>query len=257
MPSEKKIYFLSDSHLGVPNRSESKKRENLLIQWFNRYGFEAEAIYLLGDIFDFWFEYRWVVPKGYVRLLGKIAEITDKGIPVHYFTGNHDMWAFNYFEQELGVVMHRNPLFVDLLGKSFCIGHGDGLGPGDMGYKLLKSIFACKVCQKLFSYLHPGFGMGVAMYLSKKSRIANKKKPEVFKGEDQEFLVQFCRNTLKEKNVDYFVFGHRHLPLNIEVAPGVRYLNTGDWVNHFSYAEFDGKHMEIKNFKANQPIIIK
>lgn len=251
MPAEKKIYFLSDSHLGVPDASSSRFREKLMLEWFDRYGQNAKAIYLLGDIFDFWFEYRSVVPKGYVRLLGKIAGITDKGIPVHYFTGNHDMWAFGYFEEELGVKMHRKAIYTNLGGKEFCIGHGDGLGPGDHGYKLLKAFFSCRVCQRLFSFLHPGFGMRLAMFFSRKSRMANQKKPEVFKGEEQESLVHYCRDVLRERKVDYFVFGHRHLPLNIEVAPGVHYVNTGDWVNHFTFAEFDGDKIELKAFKPD------
>jgi UDP-2,3-diacylglucosamine hydrolase len=252
MPAEKKIYFLSDSHLGVPDKAQSRFRENLMVKWFDQYAHTAKEIYLLGDIFDFWFEYRRVVPKGYVRLLGKIAEIADRGIPVHYFTGNHDMWAFDYFEKELGVIIHRKNLFTELSGKKFCIGHGDGLGSGDTGYKLLKIIFSCRFCQKLFAFLHPGFGIGMAEFFSKKSRIANQKTPEVFVSEDKESLVHYCRDILRNRNVDFFVFGHRHLPLNIEVVPGVHYVNTGDWVTHFTFAEFDGETIDLKTFKPDK-----
>lgn len=249
MRKRRKIYFLSDSHLGVPSAEKSRKREKLLVSWLDDAAGDAQTIFLLGDIFDFWFEYRTVVPKGFVRLLGKIASLTDKGIEVHYFTGNHDMWAFGYFEKELGVTMHRKPFQTELLGKSFYIGHGDGLGPGDHGYKLLKAFFSCRFCQKLFSFLHPGFGMGLARFFSARSRIANKNNPEVFHGKEKESLYQFCKKVLQSQHVDYFVFGHRHLPLDLDVAPGVRYINTGDWVKYFSYAVFDGSGMELKTFR--------
>lgn len=249
MSAKKNTYFLSDSHLGAPDAVKSRKREQLLIQWFDEYGIEAKEIFLLGDIFDFWFEYSTVVPKGFVRLLGKIASVTDRGVPVHFFTGNHDMWAYDYFEKELGVVMHRQAVEKSIQGKNFLIGHGDGLGPGDKGYKLLKTVFACRVCQKLFSFLHPGFGMRMAMFFSRKSRLANEKKPEIFKGPEHESLVHYCIEELKTRNIDYFVFGHRHLPLKIEVAPGVYYVNTGEWLSQFSFACFDGEKMSLHYFK--------
>lgn len=249
MPTGKKFYFLSDSHLGVPTPQLSRQRETMLVNWLNEYSPSAEAIYLLGDIFDFWFEYKKVVPKGYVRLLGKIATITDRGIPVHYFAGNHDMWVFDYFHDELGVNIYKKPIDTILFGKHFRIGHGDGLGPGDHAYKMMKKVFACPVCQKLFSYLHPGFGIGLAEFFSKKSRIANKKKPDVFKGEQNEFLVQYCKDVLKKNQIDYFVFGHRHLPLKIEVSPGTYYINTGEWLTNFSFASFDGTEMTLNYYK--------
>lgn len=247
--SVKKIYFLSDSHLGAPDPVRSREREHLLLQWFDEVGSGAQEIYLLGDILDFWFEYSTVVPKGFVRLLGKIAAMTDRGIPVHYFTGNHDMWAFTYFEKELGVAMHRKPLEKSIEGKKFLIGHGDGLGPGDRGYKLLKAFFACRFCQKMFSFIHPGLGMRIAMFFSRKSRLANEKKPETFKGEEHESLVHYCRNQLKTRDIDFFVFGHRHLPLKIEIEPGVYYVNTGEWLSQFSYASFDGKNMSVHHYR--------
>lgn len=249
MPTGKKFYFLSDSHLGVPTSQLSRQREALLVNWLDEYSHSAEAIYLLGDIFDFWFEYKKVVPKGYVRLLGKIASITDRGIPVHYFAGNHDMWIFDYFQDELGVNVYKKPIDAILFGKHFRIGHGDGLGPGDHAYKLMKKIFSCRFCQKLFSYLHPGFGIGLAQYFSKNSRLANNKKPDVFKGEQNEYLVQYCKDVLKTKHIDYFVFGHRHLPLKIEVLPGTYYINTGEWLTNFSFASFDGNDMTLNHYK--------
>ncbi len=246
--NKKYTYFVSDAHLGIPSYDKSLEREKLLVQWLDQIKEDAAEIYLLGDIFDFWFEYKTVVPRGFVRFFGKIAEITDAGTPVHYFTGNHDMWIFSYFEKELGVVMHRKPLEKSINGKHFFIAHGDGLGPGDQGYKLLKKVFANRVCQTLFSWLHPGFGTSLALYFSRRSRLANGKNDEKFMGEDKEYLISFCKHTIRTKNIHYFIFGHRHLPLDIEIGPKTRYINTGDWVNHFSYAVFDGEKLSLNYF---------
>ncbi len=247
--SEKnKIYFISDAHLGAPDYESSLKREKLLVQWLDQVKQDATEIYLLGDIFDFWFEYKSVVPKGYVRLLGKIAEITDAGIPVHYFTGNHDMWIFTYFEKELGVTMYRKPIERVINGKLLFIAHGDGLGPADYGYKFLKKIFSSNVCQKLFSWIHPGIGTSLALYLSRKSRIANGAKDEIYLGEDKERLIIFCKDKIKTKPYNFFIFGHRHLPLDIKIGPDSQYINIGEWVKSFSYAVFDGNSIQIKYF---------
>jgi UDP-2,3-diacylglucosamine hydrolase len=244
----KKIYIVSDSHLGVPSWSASLEREKLLVKWLEKASADAAAIFLLGDIFDFWFEYKTVVPKGYVRLLGKLAEIADKGIAVHFFTGNHDMWVFDYFQKELGLIVHRNPLEISLGGKEFFLAHGDGLGPGDNGFKLMKKIFSNRLCQRIFSWLHPGVGTSIATYFSRKSRIANGKTDEIFLGQDKERLIVFCKQILKEKHFDYFIFGHRHLPIDIRIAPKSRYINTGDWVTQFSYAVFDGNDLKLHSF---------
>jgi UDP-2,3-diacylglucosamine hydrolase len=249
LPENKKIYFVSDAHLGVPDHKSSLKREKLLVQWLDQIKVDAAEIFLLGDIFDFWFEYKSVVPKGFVRLLGKIAEISDSGIPVHYFTGNHDLWAFDYFEKELGVKIYRKPVERKFNDKLFFIGHGDGLGPGDLGYKFLKKVFSNKISQMLFSWLHPGIGTSMALYFSRKSRIANGPKDEIFLGEENERLISFCKETLKSKKFHFFMFGHRHLPLDIEVGPESRYINIGEWVKTFSYAVFDGNNIHINYFQ--------
>ena len=242
-----KIYFASDLHLGVPNREKSLVREKLFVQWLDEIKNDAEAIYLVGDIFDFWFEYKKAVPKGYVRLLGKLAEISDSGIPIHIFTGNHDMWLFDYLEDEINAHIYRKPIEISMKGKRFFISHGDGLGPGDNGYKLIKKIFKNKLCQWLFERIHPNLGISIAQYWSKKSRIANGEKDESYYGE-KEWLTQFCKEKMKAIEVDYFIFGHRHLPLEVDLGNNTIYINLGEWVNYNSYAVFDGKRLELKRY---------
>ena len=242
-----KIYFASDLHLGVPNKEKSLVREKLFVQWLDEIKTDAEAIFLVGDIFDFWFEYKKAVPKGYVRLLGKLAEISDSGIPIHIFTGNHDMWLFDYLEGEINAHIHREPIEISLKEKHFFIGHGDGLGPGDNGYKLIKKIFKNKLCQWLFERIHPNLGISIAQYWSKKSRIANGEKDESYHGE-KEWLTQFCKEKMKTIDVDFFIFGHRHLPIEVNLGKNTTYINLGEWVNYNSYAVFDGKKLELKRY---------
>ncbi len=249
MDPNKKIYFISDFHLGVPDYAKSLEREKLIVKWLDEIKKDASEIFLVGDVFDFWFEYKTAVPKGFVRLLGKLAEITDSGIPVHFFTGNHDMWAFDYLPKEIGVTLHKEPIARKFGEKKFFIGHGDGLGPKDYGYKFIKKVFASKICQWLFARLHPNLGIGVAQYWSRKSRIANGTKDEVFHGDENERLAIFSREILKKEHFDYFIFGHRHLPLDISVGEKSRYINLGEWVNYYSYAVFDGDEVELKYYK--------
>ncbi|MBP6426852.1 MAG: UDP-2,3-diacylglucosamine diphosphatase [Bacteroidia bacterium] len=245
MKPGKKIYFASDFHLGVPTYEKSLEREHKIVKWLDSIKADAEELYLLGDVFDFWFEYRTVVPRGYVRLLGKLAELSDSGIKIHYFIGNHDMWTFDYLEKELNVIIYRVPIEISYNGKAFYIGHGDGLGPGDHGYKFIKKVFASKVCQWLFARLHPNFGIGIANYFSKKSRIATGTTDEKFLGEEKEWLVIYSKEILAKKHFDYLIFGHRHLPLDIKIDSS-RYINLGDWIQYFTYGVFDGAEFELK-----------
>jgi len=245
--SRNKIYFASDSHLGVPDYASSLVREKIFVRWLDSIKVDASELYLLGDIFDFWFEYRHAVPKGYVRLLGKLAELSDSGIQIHFFTGNHDMWMFGYLTKEMNIDIYRAPIEREVNGKMFFIGHGDGIGPADYGYKFIKKVFSNKVCQWLFARLHPNFGLWLIKYLSRKSRIANGNTDEVFLGEEKERLIQFVRDNEKTKHHDYYIFGHRHLPLDLQIE-NARYLNLGDWVTHFTYAEWDGEKLELKKF---------
>lgn len=242
-----KIFFASDFHLGAPNYEESLTRERKIVRWLEAKKPEMEALYLMGDLFDFYFEWKKVVPKGYVRLLGKLAELTDSGIPVHYWVGNHDMWIGNYLEQEVGVQMHYHPEVHRLKDKVFYLAHGDGLGPGDQGYKMLKKVFRSPLSIKAYSLLHPSFSTWLANFFSTKSRQAH--APDNWLGEEQEFLVVHSRNLLKQRHVDYFVYGHRHLPMVRELQPERYYVNLGDWLQHFTYGEFDGKSFELKRYE--------
>lgn len=244
----KKIYFISDFHLGAPDHAQSLKREKKIVQFLDRIEPELGQLFIVGDLFDFWYEYKTVVPKGYVRLLGKLASLTDKGIPVHFFVGNHDMWMDGYFEKELNIPVYQEEKRFEFNGKKFLIGHGDGLGPGDHGYKFIKKIFRNPVCKWLFGALHPSWGMGIANYMSRKSRAATGQADEVFLGEENEWLIQYCREALKKESFDYMIFGHRHLPIDFKLNERSRYINLGDWLRYDSYAVFDGKDLRLEYY---------
>jgi UDP-2,3-diacylglucosamine hydrolase len=246
----KKIYFASDFHIGVPNHEASQARERKIVRWLQKIEEDACAIFLVGDIFDFWFEYKKVVPKGAIRLLGKLAELQDKGIDIHFFVGNHDIWMFDYFPRELGFTVHHKPLQIELKGKHFFIGHGDGLGPGDYGYKRLRKFFTNRLCQWLFKWLHPDLGIRLASFSSSTSRSAQT-EPEHFLGTEKEWLLIYSNHKLKQlPNVDYFIFGHRHLPLDVLLEnKQSRYLNLGEWLNYCTYAVFDGIDLKLKAFE--------
>ena len=254
---DKKIYFLSDFHLGAPDYDSSLKREKLIVQFLDEIKYKASEIFLVGDMFDFWYEYRRVVPKGYVRLLGKLAEISDMGIPMHFFVGNHDMWMKDYFLKELNIPVYFEPKEFERNGKKFFIGHGDGLGPGDHGYKRLKKVFRNTACQWLFGVLPPYVGMGLANYMSRRSRAQTGASEEVFLGEDNEWLIIFCNDRLNGKFFDYFIFGHRHLPIDYRLKDNSRYINLGDWIRYFTYAEFDGQDLILKSYTGNDHKIIR
>lgn len=249
MNTRTNIYFASDFHLGAPNDEESLKREKRIVNWLDEIKVDAKEIYLVGDIFDFWFEYKHAIPKGFVRLQGKIAELTDSGIPVYAFTGNHDMWMFDYLPKELGIQLLKGNIKRTYNGKKFLIGHGDGLGPGDYGYKFIKKVFANKLCQWAFARIHPNLGMGIANYWSKKSRKVNAEHDEKFLGEENEWLAIFAKDYLKKEHIDYFIFGHRHLPLEIKLNEKSTYINLGEWIKYNSYAVFDGNELILKYFK--------
>ncbi len=249
IPEGKKIYFSSDNHLGAPTSEASLPREKKFVRWLDTVKDDAAAIFLLGDLFDFWFEYKTVVPRGFVRVLGKLAEISDSGIPIYFFVGNHDLWMRDYFEKELNIPVYRDPKEFTFNGKSFFIGHGDGKGPGDKGYKRMKKVFTNPFFKWLFRWLHPELGMRLAQHLSVKNKIISGDEDKKFLGEEKEWLALYARRKLEEKHYDYFVFGHRHLPMEIEIGPGSTYFNLGDWITHFSYGVFDGTKFELLEFK--------
>lgn len=244
----KKIYFLSDFHLGAPDRDSSLAREKKVVAFLESIRHDAAEIFIVGDIFDFWFEYKTVVPRGYTRLFGKLAELSDAGIKLHVFVGNHDMWMHNYFQEELNIPVYFEPQIFNWNGKQFFIGHGDGLGPGDHGFKFIKKIFRNPVCQYLFGLLHPNWGIGLANYFSRKSREKTGNSDELFLGADKEWLIIFSKEYLQKSKIDFFVFGHRHYPIDYVLSEESRYINLGDWIRNFTYASFDGKEMELKNW---------
>jgi len=248
IPAGKKIYFLSDFHLGVPNAATSLEREKLIVRFLDEIFDQTAALFIVGDMFDFWYEYKKVVPKGYVRLLGKLASFTDAGIPVHFFVGNHDMWMKDYFQQELGIPVYFEPKDFEFNGLKLHIGHGDGLGPGDHKYKMLKKVFRNPVCQWLFGIIPSRIGIGTADYFSQKSRAATGQTEEVFLGEEKEWLITYSKEVLQQKKVDFFVFGHRHLPIDFRLTDSSRYINLGDWIHFFTYAAFDGQEMIVRSY---------
>ena len=246
---DKKLFFASDFHLGAPNAQESKIREQKIIRWLDQIADEAAAIMLVGDIFDFWFEYGQVIPKGFIPFISKISQLRDRGIPILFFTGNHDLWMKDYFTTELGIPVYSHPIELSVAGKKFLVGHGDGLGPGDHTYKLLKKVFTNPFAQWLFKWLHPDLGIGLAKAWSGHSRISNTAKNENhFLGED-EWLWQYCKEVENRFHHDYYVFGHRHLPLELVVGDSSMYYNLGEWVSQFTYLEFDGLAPKLQKFE--------
>ncbi len=248
LPEGKKIYFSSDNHLGAPTAEASKPREQKFIAWLDEVKEDAAAIFLLGDLFDFWFEYKTVVPKGFVRVLGKLAEIRDSGIPIHFFVGNHDLWMHGYFEEELNIPVYHTPKEFVFNETRFFIGHGDGKGPGDKGYKRMKKVFVNPFSKWLFRWLHPDIGVRLAQHLSVKNKLISGDEDQQFLGEENEWLAQYAKRKLESKHYDYFVFGHRHLPMEIKVGENSTYFNLGDWINHYTYGVFDGEKFELKEF---------
>jgi UDP-2,3-diacylglucosamine hydrolase len=257
LPAGKKVFFLSDFHLGAPNANASLVREKLIVKFLNEVKEEAAAIFIVGDVFDFWYEYKRVVPKGYVRLLGKLAELSDAGIQLHFFVGNHDMWMKDYLASELGTPVYYGPQEFTFNNKTFYVGHGDGLGPGDHGYKALKKLFRNPLAQWGFGIIPTRIGIGVADYFSRKSRAATGSSEEIFLGEDKEWLIIYSKELLAQKMRNYFVFGHRHLPIDFRLTSESRYINLGDWISFFTYAVFDGEEMQLKSYTGQEAKIIR
>ncbi|MFC2110280.1 UDP-2,3-diacylglucosamine diphosphatase [Bacteroidota bacterium] len=244
-----KIYFASDQHFGAPTPEKSKIREEKFVHWLNVVKKDADVIFLLGDLFDFWFEYKTVVPKGFIRVLGKLAELRDSGIQIHFFVGNHDLWMNDYFEKELNIPVYHQPKEFTFNNKTFLIGHGDGLGPGDHGYKRMKKVFTNPICKWFFRWLHPDLGVGLAQHLSVKNKLISGDEDVVFLGEENEWLIQYSKEILETKHYNYFVFGHRHLPMTLKIGENSEYVNLGDWISYFTYGLFDGDSMKVVPFE--------
>lgn len=251
---QKKIYFLSDFHFGAPTKEISRERELQVCSLLDHIKESCRELYLVGDVFDFWFEYKTAVPRGYVRFLAKIAEFTDSGIPVKWFTGNHDMWIFDYLPEELGVQLYRKPIEAEYFGHTLLIGHGDGLGPGDVKYKLLKKIFASKTCQWLFARLHPNFGIGLANWSSYKSRKSTGTSDRIFLGKEDEWLYQYCLRKEDQKHHDFYIFGHRHLPLKLAIGSTSTYFNLGEWLHYNTFGILDENGFQLVQWKEQQII---
>ena len=250
IPEGKKIYFSSDNHLGAPTMEQSLPREKKFVAWLDHIKHDAAAIFLLGDLFDFWFEYKTVIPKGFTRTLGKLAEISDSGIPIYFFVGNHDLWMRDYFKTELNIEVFHKPQDFTFSQTTFLIGHGDGLGPGDKGYKRMKKVFTNPLSKWLFNWLHPDIGVKLAQYMSVKNKLISGDDDAKFLGEDNEWLVQYCKRKESQQHRDYYVFGHRHLPLEISINDTSKYINLGDWIQYYTYGVFDGNVLELKEFKG-------
>jgi len=246
--NNKKVYFASDQHFGAPTQKASLPREKKFVAWLDEIKKDAEAIFILGDLFDFWFEYKKVVPKGFVRVLGKLAEIRDNGTPIYFFVGNHDLWMNGYFETELNIPVFHSPQEFLINNKKFLIGHGDGLGPGDLGYKRMKKVFTFPLFKWMFKWLHPDLGVTLGQYMSVKNKLISGNEDAKYLGDENEWLVQYCKQKLTEKKYDYFVFGHRHMPLEIKLEENATYVNLGDWIQYFTYAVFDEGKMSITKY---------
>lgn len=246
----KNIYFLSDAHLGSLAIPHARMQERRVANFLDSIKHKAAAVYLLGDMFDFWHEYKTVVPKGYTRLLGKISELTDMGVEVHYFTGNHDLWMHDYLQLECGVTLHPRSSTLELYGSVFYLAHGDGLGTTDRKFKFLRAMFHNPVCQRLFAAVHPRWGMAFGLEWARRSRMKREDgKEPPYLGEDREELVIFAKDYLKSHpEINYFIFGHRHIELDLMLRRTTRLIILGDWISQFSYAVFDGEHLFLESF---------
>ncbi|MDD6209530.1 MAG: UDP-2,3-diacylglucosamine diphosphatase [Bacteroidales bacterium] len=250
MKERNKVYFASDFHLGSPSHKNVLDVERKLVRWLNSIADEAKAIYLLGDIFDFWYELRMAVPKGFTRVLGKLAELNDQGVEIHLFVGNHDVWMFDYLPKEIGAVIHTGSLLTRIEGKTFFLAHGDGLGERSFGFRFIRWVFHNKFCQRLYSSIHPRWSFALAQYLSRKSRENGEKREADYKGEQGEELISFAKKHLAENpEIDFFVFGHRHILLDMMLSHNSRLFILGDWIRYFSYLEFDGTNVSLEQFE--------
>lgn len=249
---KQKTFFITDAHLG--SGDDSRQRELDMVRWLQTIAPEAKRVIMLGDIFDFWFTYKQAVPRGFVRLMGTMAEMADRGIEFHFFIGNHDMWMFDYLEKEIGAVMYSEPTAMELEGKRFLLGHGDGMGNQDKSYNFLKWVFRNRFNQWLFAGIHPNIGFPIANRWSDSSRRKHSAADNGYLGDDREGIFLYCQKKQQEKldagvqPYDYFLFGHRHTPI-VRPLGTATYINVGNWIQNRDYAVFDGETCELKSFK--------
>ena len=246
LPQDQKVYFSSDQHFGAPDPESSREREKTFVKWLDEIKSDCHSLFIVGDLFDFWFEYKKVVPKGFVRVLGKLAELRDTGINVYLFVGNHDLWMRDYFPTEFDIPVFHQPQQLSINGSRVYLAHGDGLGPGDQGYKFMKKIFLNPICKRLFRALHPDLGVRLAQYLSLNNKLISGDADITFLGKEEEWLVQYSLEILEKEPFDYFIYGHRHLPMTIQLNDSSKYLNLGDWIQYNTYAVFDKGKIELK-----------
>jgi len=244
LPNPGNIFFASDFHLGLKTGSEPLERERRVVSWLEKIAPQAKEIYLVGDVFDFWWEYKLVVPRGFTRFLGTLSSMTDSGIRIHFFTGNHDMWTGDYLSGECGLIIHTAPLTVPFDEKIFHLAHGEGLGSRDLGYKILLSIFRNKPLRVMYSSLHPRLGVGFGHAWSLSSRLVKGISRE-YLGEEKEDLLRYAKEMAGKEKIDYFIFGHRHLALQLKLSNGPEVIFLGDWIRNSSYAEWDGKNLNF------------
>lgn len=253
----KPIYFLSDAHLGSLAIDHSRMHERRLVRFLDSIKHKAAAVYLLGDMFDFWYEYRYVVPRGYTRFLGKLSELTDMGVEVHFFTGNHDIWAYGYLEQECGVIIHRQPLTTEIYGRTFFLAHGDGLGDPDRKFRFIRSVFHNHLCQCLFSAIHPRWAMQFGLAWARHSRLKHARMEEpAYMGENREHLVLYTKQYIRSHpNIDFFLYGHRHIELDLQLTKRTRMMILGDWISQFTYAVYDGEHIFLGEYVEGESVM--
>jgi UDP-2,3-diacylglucosamine hydrolase len=257
MPDTHRIYFISDLHLGMFPQEKSFQREKLIVQWLEKIGKDATELWMLGDVFDYWFEYSKVVPRGYTRFLGKLASLSDKGVQIHLIPGNHDIWVNNYLAEEIGIEIHRNTLTRVWNKHPFLLGHGDGLDKSDFSYRVLQKIFKNRFIQWLYARIHPNGSTTFAHWWSKKSRLDHGAMEE-FLGVDKEHQIQFARKEIEiHPEIEYFIFGHRHIPFDIQIAENSRVVCLGDWIGNFTYGLFDGEEFQLKKYLEDKGTIIK
>lgn len=247
---KKNIYFISDAHLGSLAIEHRRTQERRLVSFLDAIKDKAEAIYMLGDMFDFWYEYRFTVPKGYTRFLGKVSELTDMGVEVHYFTGNHDIWAYRYLKEECGVKLHFKPVIEEMYGKLFFLAHGEGLGEESRRFRFIQSVFHNRLCQRLFSALHPRWGINFGLQWARHSRMKRiDGQEEPYRGEGNEPLVQWTKAHMKQHpDINFYIFGHRHIELDLILHQNTRMFIIGEWMQSFTYAIFDGNTVSLHNY---------